>query len=61
MSPVYISCSNTTCDGRAEKLGGLCPKCEAEAKKQRAGEWRWKGWTRADEREQLKGKRKGQK
>lgn len=42
-----IKCSNTFCDGRAEKVGGLCKSCEEQARKQQEREWLWKGFVKS--------------
>jgi hypothetical protein len=48
--PPIIPCANTRCDGMADKLGGLCRKCQKEADERarlrEANEWRWKGWRK---------------
>jgi hypothetical protein len=49
--PYYIQCSNTFCDGRAEKLGDLCEDCKRRAEEERAkreaNEWRWAGFRKS--------------
>ena len=48
--PPFIPCGNTFCDGRAEKLGGLCRECQKIADeqkaKQEANAWRYTGFDR---------------
>ena len=52
-----IKCSNTFCDGRADKIGELCKSCEEKARQQQEREWLWKGW-RKNEFEHRKGYKK---
>jgi hypothetical protein len=44
-------CSNTFCDGRAEKLGGLCKDCQRIADEQKAqheaNKWRFAGFEKS--------------
>lgn len=44
--PMIIQCSNTFCDGLADKPGGLCHKCEEQAKKQQDSQWLYKGFRK---------------
>jgi hypothetical protein len=49
--PLYIPCSNTFCDGRAEKIGGLCRNCERKAEevqaKREADRWKFAGFDKS--------------
>lgn len=29
--PIYVPCSNTFCDGHADKIGSLCRDCQRKA------------------------------
>jgi hypothetical protein len=64
MQPQIIPCSQTYCTGYADKPGGLCRECQKIADETRerneANKWRFAGWDRHDERQQLQGK-KGRK
>ncbi len=48
--PLYIPCGNTQCDGRADKIGGLCADCQRKAeeaqKREQANKWRWYGFPK---------------
>jgi hypothetical protein len=54
--PNIIPCSNTYCDGYADRIGGYCDKCKQKEAKQKADSWKWRGWSRQSEREEATGK-----
>jgi hypothetical protein len=51
MNPQIIPCGNTSCDGLADKPGGLCHRCqkqEAEAEqRERSRRWLWAGFNKS--------------
>jgi hypothetical protein len=57
--PKFIPCANfPNCDRSADKPGDECAECKRKAAKAKADAWKYEGWSRYDEREQLKGKGK---
>jgi hypothetical protein len=45
-------CSNYPCENPVSKPGEVCHDCERKAKRMKAQDWKWSGWSRQDEREQ---------
>jgi hypothetical protein len=45
-------CSNYPCENRVSKPGEVCHDCERKAKRKKAQDWKWSGWSRQDERQQ---------
>jgi hypothetical protein len=49
--PPFIPCSNTFCDGRADKLGDLCVDCkraaEEQKREQKKNKWLWAGFDKS--------------
>jgi hypothetical protein len=54
--PITTQCSNTWCRGTTDRPGGLCPDCQRKAEAQKAQSWKWRGWSRHEERDQATGK-----
>lgn len=57
--PLLINCSNTFCRGYTDRLGGLCQACQKKADEQKAQNWKYEGWSRYDERSDIKNHKKG--